>query len=87
MLYEVITDVDVADLKYWNNISNERRIQAGQKLDIFVPDDEADYYRKLEKTEPAKQTQKNDLVTQIKKSTDLKVYDLFDTTKKRNNFV
>ena len=29
-------NVRVADLKYWNNIYNERRIQAGQKLDIFV---------------------------------------------------
>ncbi len=80
-------DVDVADLKYWNNISNERRIQAGQKLDIFVPDDEADYFRKLEKTEPEKQTLKNDPVTQIKKSTDLKVYDLTDTTKKIEHVV
>jgi membrane-bound lytic murein transglycosylase D len=40
-------DVRVADLKYWNNIYNERRIQAGQKIDIFVDDDKADYYRKL----------------------------------------
>lgn len=40
-------DVQVEDLKYWNNISNERKIQAGQKLDIFVNDEDADYYRKL----------------------------------------
>ncbi|MEN8118074.1 MAG: LysM peptidoglycan-binding domain-containing protein [Bacteroidota bacterium] len=42
-------DVRVADLKYWNNIYNERRIQAGQKLDIFVDDDKAEYYLSLQK--------------------------------------
>ncbi len=41
-------DVRVADLKYWNNIYNERRIQAGQKIDIFVDDENADYYRGLQ---------------------------------------
>ena len=40
-------NVQVEDLKYWNNIYNERKIQAGQKLDIFVDDAEADYYRNL----------------------------------------
>ncbi len=40
-------NVEVEDLKYWNNIYNERRIQAGQKLDIFVNDEDADYYRQL----------------------------------------
>jgi len=40
-------DVRVEDLKYWNNIYNERRIQAGQKLDIFVDDADAEYYRNL----------------------------------------
>ena len=40
-------DVRVEDLKYWNNIYNERKIQAGQKLDIFVDDADADYYRNL----------------------------------------
>lgn len=39
-----IYDVRVADLKYWNNIYNERKIQAGKKLDIFVDDDKVDYY-------------------------------------------
>ena len=40
-------DVRVADLKYWNNIYNERKIRAGATLDIFVDDENADYYRKL----------------------------------------
>ncbi|WP_167605843.1 LysM peptidoglycan-binding domain-containing protein [Maribellus sediminis] len=39
-------DVRVADLKYWNNIYNERKIRAGATLDIFVDDENADYYRK-----------------------------------------
>ena len=42
-------DVRVADLKYWNNIFNERKIRAGATLDIFVDDDKADYYRSLQK--------------------------------------
>lgn len=40
-------DVRVADLKYWNNIYNERKIQAGKNLDIFVDDDKAEYYLSL----------------------------------------
>lgn len=42
-------DVRIADLKYWNNILNERKIQAGQTLIIFVDDAQADYYRNLQK--------------------------------------
>lgn len=42
-------NVRVADLKYWNNIYNERRIQVGQKIDVFVDDDKAEYYSKLQK--------------------------------------
>ena len=42
-------DVRVADLKYWNNIYNERKIQAGKTLDIFVDDENAEYYRSLQK--------------------------------------
>ena len=37
-------DVSVSDLKYWNNIYNERRIQAGQKISVFVPDEKAAFY-------------------------------------------
>jgi len=52
-------NVEVEDLKYWNNISNERRIQAGQKLDIFVDDEDADYYRKLHPEPLTKSGEKN----------------------------
>ena len=37
-------DVSVSDLKYWNNIYNERRIRAGQKISVFVPNEKVDYY-------------------------------------------
>ncbi|QIA08688.1 LysM peptidoglycan-binding domain-containing protein [Draconibacterium halophilum] len=48
-------DVRVADLKYWNNIYNERKIQAGKTLDIFVDDENAEHYRNLQQ-----QTAKNE---------------------------
>ncbi len=41
-------DVKVSDLKYWNNIYNERKIRAGQNIFIFVPDEQADYYTSFE---------------------------------------
>jgi membrane-bound lytic murein transglycosylase D len=40
-------DVSVSDLKYWNNIYNERRIQAGQKISVFVPDEKAAFYAEM----------------------------------------
>lgn len=52
-------DVRVADLKYWNNIYNERRIQVGQKLDIFVDDDKAEYYSNLQKGKASNPAVKN----------------------------
>lgn len=40
-------DVRVSDLKYWNNIYNERKIQAGKTLQVFVDEDKAEEYRYL----------------------------------------
>ncbi|WP_372647669.1 LysM peptidoglycan-binding domain-containing protein [Draconibacterium sp.] len=51
-------DVRVADLKYWNNIYDERKIQAGKTLDIFVDDENADYYRGLQQQTAIKEKQK-----------------------------
>jgi membrane-bound lytic murein transglycosylase D len=51
-------DVRVADLKYWNNIYDERKIQAGKTLDIFVDDENADYYRNLQQETAKKEEQK-----------------------------
>ncbi|HYQ58238.1 MAG TPA: LysM peptidoglycan-binding domain-containing protein [Draconibacterium sp.] len=54
-------DVRVADLKYWNNIVNERKIQAGKTLDIFVDNESAEYYSSLQK-----QTAKKEDTTTVK---------------------
>nr|WP_321486522.1 LysM peptidoglycan-binding domain-containing protein [uncultured Draconibacterium sp.] len=51
-------DVHVADLKYWNNIYDERKIQAGKTLDIFVDDENADYYRGLQQETAKKEKPK-----------------------------
>ncbi|MDX8340303.1 LysM peptidoglycan-binding domain-containing protein [Draconibacterium sp. IB214405] len=51
-------DVRVADLKYWNNIYNERKIQAGKTLDIFVDNENADYYSGLQQQKAKKEVSK-----------------------------
>lgn len=48
-------DVSVSDLKYWNNIYNERRIQAGQKISVFVPDEKIDLYAEMTTSSNEKQ--------------------------------
>ena len=60
-------DVHVSDLKYWNNIANERRIQAGQMIDIFVPDDQVDYYKNLENQSTAKTEEVENVIDRIQK--------------------
>lgn len=82
-----IYDVRVDDLKYWNNIHNERRIQAGQMIDIFVPDEQADYYKNLEKQPAGENHGNNDVVEKIESSTALKVYEQFDTSRKIEHVV
>ena len=67
-------DVRVADLKYWNNIYNERKIQAGQKLSIFVDDEQLEYYQNIDdEKEPA--AQKTQVVKQIQKASTLQVFE------------
>ncbi len=80
-------DVHVADLKYWNNITNERRIQAGQMIDIFVPDDQAEYYGGLENQKPEETGEKNNVIDKIQNSSTLKVYEQFDSTRKIEHIV
>lgn len=79
-------DVRVADLKYWNNIYNERKIQAGKKLDIFVDDDKADYYLGLT-TSQKKKKEEISMVEQIKKSATLEVFENLNSTKKVEHIV
>ncbi len=66
-------DVRVEDLKYWNNIINERRIQAGKNLDIFVDDDKIDYYRNIEENEKEESSPDNNVVNQLQQAATLKV--------------
>jgi membrane-bound lytic murein transglycosylase D len=74
-------DVEVEDLKYWNNISNERRIQAGKNLDIFVDNDKVSYYAELQTEEKPKET-KPSMPAQLKQSSTLAVFHEINTGKK-----
>ena len=76
-------DVQVEDLKYWNNISNERKIQAGKTLDIFVDNDRVAEYASLQKqtkTSVAKSTVPTP--KQIQQNTTLAVFQEMNTGKK-----
>jgi membrane-bound lytic murein transglycosylase D len=74
-------DVRVADLKYWNNIYNERKIQAGKNLDIFVDDDKAEYYRSLA-TPQKKKKEDVSMAEKIQKNSSLKVFEDLNSAKK-----
>jgi len=79
-------DVNVEDLKYWNNISNERKIQAGKNLDIFVDNDKAVYYSVM----PSQQKKKEvitSLPAQLQQSTTLAVFQDINTGKKLEHTV
>jgi len=65
-------DVRVADLKYWNNIYNERKIRAGDFLDIFVDDEKAVHFLDKEKEEKEKEHAAK-VVENIQKGSTLKV--------------
>ncbi|MGE0021420.1 MAG: LysM peptidoglycan-binding domain-containing protein [Draconibacterium sp.] len=62
-------DVSVEDLKYWNNISNERKIQAGKSIDIFVDNERAGDYAKAD--EPRKTLKKQATQTVLVQSSPL----------------
>jgi membrane-bound lytic murein transglycosylase D len=42
-------DVKVSQIEDWNNIYDPRRIQIGKKLKVYVPEDKAEYYKKVDK--------------------------------------
>ena len=66
-------DVRVADLKYWNNIYNERKIQAGQTLDIFVDNEMVDFYQNHENKNQS-ETKPQQVVSQIKNAASLNIF-------------
>jgi len=79
-------DVRVADLKYWNNIYNERKIQAGKKLDIFVDEDKVDYYSELATPQKLKK-EENSMVEQNRKTSTLKIFENLNAAKKIEHIV
>lgn len=81
-------DVAVADLKYWNNISNERRIQAGKSLDIFIDDDKvADYEALANKSEKKKPLPSEIKVEQFMQKSTLPVFEELNTKPKVEHVV
>jgi len=66
-------EVRVEDLKYWNNISNERKIQSGKNLDIFVDNDKAGYYTGLQ-AQPKTKEVKTSVPAQLQQNTTLAVF-------------
>lgn len=75
-------DVNVTDLKYWNNIYNERRIQAGKKIDIFVDDDKVDYYLNMDSENGATQDASDNMVAKNQQNSTPNVFeDLSSATK------
>jgi membrane-bound lytic murein transglycosylase D len=74
-------DVEVADLKYWNNISNERKIQAGKSLDIFIDNDKVGEYASLQKPATANAA-KTPTPKQIQQNSTLAVFKEMNTGNK-----
>ena len=79
-------DVEVEDLKYWNNISNERKIQAGKNLDIFVDNDKAGYYAGLQ-AQFKKNEVKTSVPAQLQQNTTLAVFQEINNGKKLEHTV
>lgn len=79
-------DVEVEDLKYWNNISNERKIQAGKNLDIFVDNDKAAYYSGVQKVNKKHET-KTPVAVQLQQNTTLSVFKEINQGKKVEHVV
>jgi membrane-bound lytic murein transglycosylase D len=79
-------DVEVEDLKYWNNISNERKIQAGKSLDIFVDNDKAAGYSGIQKAN-RKPEVKTPVTVQLQQNTTLAVFQEINQGKKVEHVV
>jgi membrane-bound lytic murein transglycosylase D len=79
-------DVEVEDLKYWNNISNERKIQAGKSLDIFVDNDKAAGYSGIQKANNKPEV-KTPVTVQLQQNTTLAVFQEINQGKKVEHVV
>lgn len=80
-------NVRVADLKYWNNIYNERRIQVGQKLNIFVDDENAEYYTGLQNENKKKKEKPTDMVAKLTDNSPVPLYKVPDSARKVEHIV
>jgi membrane-bound lytic murein transglycosylase D len=80
--YEVRTE----DLKYWNNIADERKIQAGKNLDIFVDNDKAEFYSGLQANNKPKEV-KPSVPAQIQQNTTLAFFQQNSNGKKTEHVV
>ncbi len=68
-------DVSVEDLMYWNNIRNERKIQAGKSIDIFVDNERASEFKSAGKESAAKiQVKKENPVAELQKKSTPSVF-------------
>ncbi len=79
-------DVEIEDLKYWNNISNERKIQAGKNLDIFVDNDKVAYYSGNQQVLKKKEV-KISVPVQLQQNTTLAVFQEMNQGKKVEHIV
>lgn len=79
-------DVEVEDLKYWNNISNERKIQAGKNLDIFVDNDKVAFYSGNQQVQKKKEL-KTSVPAQLQQNTTLAVFQEVNNGKKVEHIV
>ncbi|MFZ6033602.1 MULTISPECIES: LysM peptidoglycan-binding domain-containing protein [Melioribacter] len=50
-------DVRVSDLRNWNNIPYTRRVRVGQQLKIYVPEEQTEYYSKIDSLSGAEKNQ------------------------------
>jgi membrane-bound lytic murein transglycosylase D len=81
-------DVSVEDLMYWNNIRNERKIQAGKSIDIFIDKDLAADFKSAAKETPAKsQVKKENPVAELQKKSTPAVFSELKNGKKVEHVV
>lgn len=81
-------DVSVEDLMYWNNIRNERKIQAGKSIDIFVDNEMAAEFKSANKESVAKkQVKKEDPVVELQKKSTPAVFTGLNNGKKVEHVV
>lgn len=81
-------DVSVEDLMYWNNIRNERKIQAGKSIDIFVDNERASEFKPAGKVTAAKsQVKKENPVAELQKKSSPAIFTELKNGKKVEHVV